>query len=156
MASRSANHHRAIEIFQSDSGSTPFSSDGDMQISYLHDTMRMGRTKREQTSATSTIAVPYQLERWFAEVISVVDALREEVCKSNLERKESDKHEVPPPQTKQTEQVTASITILGAQIEQVIADTSVVSAQIEQVTAGAFAVGAHCRHFSYRCTESVG
>ena len=50
-----ADLHRAIEIFQSDSGGTPFSSGGDMQISDLHDTMRMRRTKREQTLATSTI-----------------------------------------------------------------------------------------------------
>ncbi|KAK0595390.1 hypothetical protein LWI29_006146 [Acer saccharum] len=50
-----ADLHRTIEIFQSDSGGTPFSSGGDMHISDLHDTMKMRRTKREQTSATSTI-----------------------------------------------------------------------------------------------------
>ncbi|TXG51373.1 hypothetical protein EZV62_023897 [Acer yangbiense] len=41
--------------------------------------------------AALNIQLPDQLEHRFAEVISAVDALQEEVCKSDLKRKESDK-----------------------------------------------------------------
>ncbi|KAK0570521.1 hypothetical protein LWI29_002637 [Acer saccharum] len=88
------------------------------------------------------VAVPDQLERRFAKLISAVDALREDVRKSDLERKESDKVK----EKQYKELVTAEASVVGVQTEQDTADSSSIGAQSQQDSAAASDVGPQTQH----------